>query len=246
VYSGTDGRTQLELPNSTGTIHEYPLVVDADGDGNSEILVVANYVNNPPFDPMAPPASPACADRNGQALQPNRGVYLYGDPQDRWVPTRKTWPQHTYHVTNATPVGNVTLAEQANWAQPGLNDYRKNAQGEGVFNAPDLAVELTVGLEDCDIGQLVLEARVTNVGSLGVYPGAQIEFRKGGASGALLGTASTTVPLLPGGSTTATLSVAASEGPDFYAAADGAAAVAECDESNNSDATTGATCPLIL
>src|SRR5690606_35560635 len=28
VYSGTDGRVQLAIPNTTGTIHEYPLVVD--------------------------------------------------------------------------------------------------------------------------------------------------------------------------------------------------------------------------
>ena len=36
------GPMQLETPNTTGTIHEYPLVVDVDGDGNSEIMVVAN------------------------------------------------------------------------------------------------------------------------------------------------------------------------------------------------------------
>ena len=231
VYSGTDGRPQLQVPNTTGTIHEYPLVVDADGDGNSEILVVANAVN---------------AAANCPAQTANRGIYLYGDPQDRWVPTRKTWPQHTYHVTNATAVGNVPATELNNWTQPGLNDYRKNAQGEGVFNAPDLAVELSVGLEECDTNQLVLKARVTNVGSLGVYPGAPIVFRKANASGAILGTVTTTVPLLPGGSTNVSLNVPASEGPDFYVEADGAAAVAECNESNNSDATVGAKCPAIL
>jgi len=228
VYSGTDGRVQLELPNTTATIHEYPLVVDADGDGNSEILVVATEGTN-------------CG-----AQPANKGVYLYGDPQDRWVPTRKTWPQHTYHVTNSTPVGNVPATELNNWTQPGLNDYRKNAQGEGVFNAPDLAIELSVGLDECDIGQLVLKARVTNVGSLGVYPGAAIVFKKTDASGAVLGTAATTVPLLPGGSTTVSITVPSNAGPDFYAEADGPAAVAECNESNNSDATTGATCPPIL
>ncbi|MDX2088782.1 MAG: CARDB domain-containing protein [Kofleriaceae bacterium] len=231
VYSGTDGRTQLQLPNTTGTIHEYPLVVDADGDGNSEILVVANGVN---------------AATNCPAQTANKGIYLYGDPLDRWVPTRKVWPQHTYHITNATPVGNVPVTEANNWTQPGLNDYRKNAQGEGVFNAPDLAVELSVGLEECDGGMLVLKARVTNVGALGVHPGAQIVFKKTDANGAVLGTATTTVPLLPGGSTTVSITVPTSTGPNFYVAADGPAAVAECNESNNSDATVGAMCPIIL
>src|SRR5690606_11727615 len=86
VYSGTDGRTQLQLPNTTGTIHEYPLVVDVDGDGNSEILVVANDSN-------------AAGDCPGQTAR--RGLYMYGDANDRWVPTRKVWSQHTYHITNA-------------------------------------------------------------------------------------------------------------------------------------------------
>src|SRR5690606_33910781 len=41
VYSGKDGTVLLQIENSSGTIHEYPLVVDADADGNSEILMVA-------------------------------------------------------------------------------------------------------------------------------------------------------------------------------------------------------------
>ena len=234
VYSGTDGRTQLQIPNTTGTIHEYPLVVDADGDGNSEILVVANDSN-------------AAADCPGQPAR--RGLYMYGDANDRWVPTRKVWPQHTYHVTNANAVGNVPLMETPNWATPGLNDYRKNAQGEGVFNAPDLMVELAVGLEGCDASMLSLRARVTNLGALGVFPGVVVEFRAGGATGTVLGTGTVTTPLLPGGSALVVLDVPTSAGTDFYAGVDGApgaGAIAECDELNNQDTTTGATCPIIL
>lgn len=236
VYSGTDGRTQLQLPNTTGTIHEYPLVVDADGDGNSEILVVANDSN----------AATDCPNQT-----PRRGVFLYGDPNDRWVPTRKVWPQHTYHVTNANAVGNVPLAEDANWLQPGLNDYRKNAQGEGVFNAPDLAVELSVSVDQCAAGQLVLKARVTNLGALGVFPGVTVSFHEGAsAAGPVVGTGTTTTPLLPGGSQTISVTIPApAQLVDYFVTVDGAPAagsVAECDEMNNVDQATGAMCPVIL
>jgi hypothetical protein len=232
VYSGVDGTVQLQEPNTTGTIHEYPLVVDADGDGNSEILVVANLNNN---------SCPAASLR--------KGVYMYGDSLDRWVPTRKVWTQHAYHVTNATAAGNVPLAEDNNWMQPGLNDYRKNAQGEGVFNAPNLTVELAVGLDKCSTSMLSLRARVTNVGALGVLPGAVVEFRAANATGALLGMGVVTTPLLPGGSALVTLDVPTTSGTDFWAGVDGApgaGSVAECDETDNQDATSGAACPTIF
>ncbi|HRI09098.1 MAG TPA: hypothetical protein PKW35_14850, partial [Nannocystaceae bacterium] len=124
VYSGIDGTVQLQVQNSTGTIHEYPLVVDVDGDGNSEILVVANNPANP------------CGGVPNYVTR--RGIYAYGDVNDKWVPTREVWTSHTYHVTNVTSQGNVPDVENDNWTTPGLNNYRQNSQGAGVFNAPDL------------------------------------------------------------------------------------------------------------
>jgi FG-GAP repeat protein len=233
VYSGVDGRTQLQLPNTTGTIHEYPLVVDVDGDGNSEILVVANDGN-------------AASECPGQPAK--RGLYVFGDPMDRWVPTRKVWTQHSYHVTNATTEGNVPLAEPTNWTQTGLDDYRKNAQGEGVFNAPDLAIELSVGLEQCDLNNLVLDARVTNLGALGVPPGAGVAFYQGtDASGPMLGTGATTVPLLPGGSTHVKLTIPLPlELGSYFGVVDGANAIAECNELDNTDDVAGVGCSIIF
>jgi CARDB len=233
VYSGSDGRTQLQLPNTTGTIHEYPLVVDIDGDGNSEIVVVANDAN----------AAGSCPGQTGR-----KGIFVYGDANDRWVPTRKVWPQHSYHVTNATPTGNVPMMEAANWLQPTLNDYRKNAQGDGVFNAPDLAIGLSVRLDQCSNNMIVLDARITNHGALGVVPGTVVTFRAGlDATGPVLGTGTTTVPLLPGGSTHVTLAIPAPATPaDYYADVDSASTVVECDELNNHDSVTQASCVTIF
>ncbi len=233
VYSGTDGRVQLTIPSTTGTIHEYPLVVDVDGDGNSEIMVVANDSN-------------AAADC--PAVPPRRGLYVYGDARDQWVPTRRVWTQHAYHVTNATSAGNVPLVEDDNWTLPGLNNYRQNVQGDGVFNAPDLAVDLSIGLDTCDGGQLVLRARVTNRGALGVRPGVAVAFHRGtSAAGPVVGNGMTTVPLLPGQSTILTATVADPPAPtDYFVTVDAPPGmVAECDETNNDDVATDVQCPRV-
>lgn len=230
VYSGTDGNVQLELPNSSATIHEYPLVVDVDADGNSEILIVANQL--------------ACT---GQT--PRYGLYVYGDMNDEWVPTRRVWTQHAYHVTNATSDGNVPMVEADNWITAGLNNYRQNVQGDGVFNAPDLTVDLSVSLSVCGQGMIELLARVSNQGALGVPMGVEVSFYEGtDATGTLLGTAATTMPLLPGQSQVVSVTTAAPVGDtDYFAVVDGSSAitVAECNGSNNTDLTTEAGCPVV-
>jgi hypothetical protein len=235
AYSGVDGAVYLELPSTTGTIHEYPVVVDVDADGNSEILIVANDES---------------AAANCPGVAPRRGLYVYGDPLDQWVPTRRVWTQHDYHVTNATSAGNVPLVETANWSIAALNNDRQNVQGEGVFNAPDLAVDLAVTLDGCPADKIGLRARVTNLGALGVPAGVPVVFYQGAdASGVLLDTVPTPTSLLPGQSLSVEIIVVAPVVPtDYYVIVDptsGVAPVAECDDANNDDLVTAAACPIV-
>jgi hypothetical protein len=236
VYSGPDGTLQLELPSTSATIHEYPLVVDVDTDGNSEILVVANSAHS--------------QNDCGAGHPARNGLYVYGDASDEWVPTRKVWPQHTYHVTNATSDGNVPVHEEDNWTRPGLNNYRQNVQGEGVFNAPDLTLDISVGLEACnDSNQLTLRARVANAGALGVPAGVPVRFYEGtDATGRLLGSVTTSTAILPGNSVTLSLLIPAPPEPtSYFAEVDGAAGggvVIECNEANNGDLTTMSGCQV--
>lgn len=237
VFNGETGEVIVEIENSSATIHEYPIVVDADGDGNSEILVVANDVG----------AAERCG-ANFPDYTPRRGLYVYGDPNDAWVRTRRVWNSHTYHVTNSDSRGLTPETLEDNWTVPGLNNYRQNFQGAGVFNAPDLAVDLQVDFESCLDEAFEIQAIVRNEGALGVPAGIDVTLYAGtDGSGEVVGTQETEVGLLPGAFTVVSWLVAAPGGDplDFYVEVDSddVNPVTECDESDNSGATATVSCP---
>jgi len=239
VYDGSTGMVLVEQPSSSATIHEYPLVVDVDDDGNSEILVVANDTGS------------SCDGIDG--YEERRGVFAYGDAFDRWVGTRRVWTSHAYHVTNTTSAGNAPAMEVDNWTQAGLNNYRQNVQGAGVFNAPDLEVELQALLSECSNSALLLVATVRNAGALGVPAGVEVTLFEGqDASGTEVGTQATDVALLPGQTTQLNWEVPLEMGGgalDFFVVVDGgdadAGAVEECDEENNDAVSLDAQCPVV-
>lgn len=226
VYDGRSGDLQLEIQNSSATIHEYPIVVDVDADGNSEILIVAN--------------SPDFSTNCGVGYTGRRGLFVYGDPGNQWVRTRRVWPQHSYHVTNATSAGNVPLNEVPHWASPETNNFRQNVQGEGVFNAPDLRVNAIVLDDDrCSFDELGVIVRLGNAGTIGVAAGIPVSLYRGtDATGELLGSTTTTEGLLPGGQVEVrfTIPVPVEFEASVYVVIDGGAAggaTVECDEANN-------------
>ena len=247
VYRGVDGEVLLELDSTSATIHEYPLVADVDADGNSEIVIVANDRSSS--------LRSQCRSADPTWSGARRGVFVYGDTRDQWVGTRRIWNQHSYHVTNITAGGAVPTLETNNWTDPGLNNYRQNTQGEGVFNAPDLAVlALEVVLDGCPASAL-LRARITNEGSLGAPAGVPVSFYEGtpDARGALLGTVSTSVSLLPGATTVVELADVALSGEApyaFVAVVDddgtGAGIIIECDEDDNAGTIGDLDCNILM
>ncbi|HWB80316.1 MAG TPA: hypothetical protein VG755_35360 [Nannocystaceae bacterium] len=86
---------------------EYPVVADVDADGSAEIVVVSNTQT-----------------RSGAPA-----VMVIRDVEDRWIPARKIWNQHTYHVSNVNEDGTVPTGEVPAWQQ--LNTFRTNSQVEG-------------------------------------------------------------------------------------------------------------------
>jgi predicted Rdx family selenoprotein len=242
VYSGQTGDVLFETASSSATIHEYPVVVDVDGDNNTEVVVVSNDRNHGTGTTTCP--------GYGSGEAPRHGVFVYGDANDKWVRTRRIWNQHAYHITNINAGGVLPNPELASWLPPqGFNNYRVSTQGAGVFNAPDLRVDLEVSSAACPVG-LELRARVKNAGSLGVPAGVAVAFYFGNdATGTLLGEASTTKPLLPGQSEVVTqvFTIGTQVPPfAFFVTVDGAGVtgtVDECLEDNNEASAGGMECP---
>lgn len=247
VYDGETGRELLmdPIPNSSRTGFEYPTVVDVDGDGNSEIVVVANRDQAVVRDDC--PSAYAAAfgvpvgELPADIARGTTGVFAYGDPDDRWVGTRAVWNQFSYHVTNVEADGTVPATEIDNWTTPGLNNYRQNVQGNGIFNAPNLVVELTA-VSACSSSEYRLSAVVRNAGSRGVEAGITVDFvRTTPAPEETLASVNTTTALLPGGSERVTVLVPVPEDTDlvFEARVDGSTAVVECTEDDNADDAMG-------
>lgn len=186
VYSGLDGQVELELPNSTGTILEYPIIVDVDKNGRSEILVVANSINH-------------CSNVPGYTAR--KGLYVYEDPNDRWVRTRSVWNQHAYFIDNILDDGTVPTTPVRHWETH--NTYRNNRQGEIPLNSADVvvtAVQTNPGL--CP-PNLVLSATIQNLGTAGIPAGLPISLIFSD-TGDILRTLTLAQPLSPGGTTTIT------------------------------------------
>jgi hypothetical protein len=246
VYSGRDGSVLLRIANSTATIHEYPLVADIDADGNSEIAIVANNRSSS--------LRTQCVTADSTWNGARAGIFVYGDARDQWMRTRRVWNQHAYHVTNVNADGTIPMIESDNWTAPDLNNYRQNAQGEGVFNAPDLKVlALEVSLLGCP-ENATLRARISNEGSLGVPAGVPVAFYRGATAdpAMLIGVVTTTVPLLPGASTVVEIDAPLIGEPPFtfLAVADddgaGAGIITECDEDDNGGAIGDVTCDILF
>src|SRR5262249_8645632 len=79
VFDGSTGQTVMTAERSSGTIIEFPVVADIDNDGSAEIVFVSNYTSSDVFGPT---------------------VTVLRDAEDRWIPARRIWNQHAYHVTN--------------------------------------------------------------------------------------------------------------------------------------------------
>ncbi|OIP43989.1 MAG: hypothetical protein AUK47_01730 [Deltaproteobacteria bacterium CG2_30_63_29] len=179
------------LPNTSGTTHEYPIIVDVDNDGNAELIAIRND--------YAPSITTACLNWPGFDVSgAGHGVRVFGDRKDNWVSTRRIWNQHAYSITNVTENGKIPQVADRNIDV--FNNFRQNAQSDGLFFAPDLTLEnLDFDISACP-AQLTLTVDVNNDGAQGVGSGVPVSFYLVNADGSrtYLGTSTTTAVMLPG------------------------------------------------
>ncbi|EDM80986.1 FG-GAP repeat/HVR domain protein [Plesiocystis pacifica SIR-1] len=106
------GNVLMQVPRHSATWIEYPVVADIDNDGSAELLITTKVDNG---------VTPV--------------LQAYRDVEDRWVPARRIWNQHTYHVTNVREDGTIPQVEPKHWTK--LNTFRTQAQiGEGGICDP--------------------------------------------------------------------------------------------------------------
>nr|MDC2855228.1 VCBS repeat-containing protein [Ningiella sp. W23] len=106
VLNGVNGEVLSTVANSSGTLWEYPIVVDLEGDDNAELVVVSNNTDS--------------------RYSINNGVTVYGaaDSSKPWKNATRIWNQHSYHQTNINQNGTVPTVELPSWLNN--NSYRSS------------------------------------------------------------------------------------------------------------------------
>jgi hypothetical protein len=184
IYGGASGDVLFSHCNTSGTLQEYPVIVDVDNDNHAEIVVANNNY-----------AFKTCGDGSASKT----GIRVLGDTKNNWVRTRRIWNQHTYHVTNIDEDGKVPQKEAQNWKNPHLNNFRQNVQPGGLFDAPDLQVA-RVADGVCSTS-IKISAVVKNQGAAKVVAGVNVSlyYRDPVAGDVKLQTRKTKTTVFPSG-----------------------------------------------
>ncbi|MFY0571236.1 FG-GAP-like repeat-containing protein [Archangium lansingense] len=234
IYDAATGTLRWEIPNTSSTTHESPVIADVDGDRAAELVVVSNNHSSP----------------GG-----THGLRVFHDREEDWAGTRRIWNQHAYSVTNVNDDGTIPARPAAHWLNPKLNAFHSNVanyfgEGPSPFAAADLTVSEVSATCDGE-GSLGLGARVRNQGQAEVAVGVKVAFFAGApaSGGTLLGVATLAEPLPVGADTLVSLSVASSVSgnAELFVRVDddgtGTGRDTECREDNNAaSATVDLTC----
>ncbi len=154
VYSGIDGTVKLKYePHNSGTLIEYPIVVDVDNDGQVEIVVAHNNL-----------------------IESSYGITVIGDKDESWRPGRKIWNQHAYNISNINDDGTVPQVPAPNWLS--YNNFRSGdlSPADGLL-APDLVMLSPEScLNECSgADQVTVWVQLGNEGAVPLTAGVTIE-----------------------------------------------------------------------
>jgi len=143
IYDGATGTIELAFEDhASGTLIEYPVIVDIDGDDSAEIILPSNNM----------------------WWSGNTGITVIGDEDNSWAPARRIWNQHAYHITNIDDDGTIPERPDPNWE--GLNSFRAaNSETYQGLERPDLQPGPPEEcLEECALDRVVLYIPIENTG----------------------------------------------------------------------------------
>ncbi len=223
AYNGSDGVEKFRsTEHSSVTMYDYPVVADVDGDDHAEIII---------------------------ASQGTYGLAVFEDATNSWAPARAVWNQHAYTITNIND--DLSVPETATQNFTVYNSFHSAlAMAPGETLGDELESEiLDICEDDCDAGTLRVWARGRNTGNGDLDAGVQLALF-GDPGNVLLGTAATT---------TVTPALTTTESVEFVVDAallagvtslevrvdddgTGTGVIAECVETNNAFAESGAWC----
>ncbi|SFB81776.1 Por secretion system C-terminal sorting domain-containing protein [Flexibacter flexilis DSM 6793] len=234
--SGSSAVTKVSIACGSGTGAEMPVVADLDGDGAAEICVTC------------------------QTIDISRGTLRSFQSDKRpWAPARRVWNQYNYNVVNINDNLSVPKTQQnhaiAFSAGLPLNNALVQAtlfdkDGTQIYPAADATVKIISGVVSGIGTTLTINFRITNnsVAAINLAAGTVISFFNNSPSsgGTLLGTYTTTAPLVPGAYINALKTLTYPGGAiNLYAVINTDGAVtpitidnynqAECDYTNNMD-----------
>jgi hypothetical protein len=147
VFNGPDGGVKLESTEHTSyTWLEYPVIADADGDGETEIV----FGNS----------------KLGGFLGTDVGITVLGDASSSWRPSRRVWNQHAYHLTNVDDDGTIPRTAELNWLT--FNSFRSGDLTPAAGNdLADLFLDVhDTCADECASDTFVVFARAGNRGLL--------------------------------------------------------------------------------
>jgi hypothetical protein len=213
IFSGASGDILMEQTgHASGTLYEYPLVADVDGDGATEIIVASNNYTYSGWN----------------------GITVIGDKDSSWAPAREVWNQFAYHITNVDADSSIPQVQTPNWLT--WNNFRAGGTEFGPAHwQADLAPgDMDSCLLECRDGLVRFTVSVENPGLI-QSSDFEISLRAGGVGGTEV--ASHTYDLVDSGvgSQTTVLFIEQTDWGEgsLVLVVDSSDTVEECDETDN-------------
>lgn len=144
VYDGATGAVKLQLTDhASGTLYEYPLILDVDNDGATEIVLASNNYTFTGWN----------------------GITVIGDASGTWRPSRPVWNQFAYSITSVGDDGSIPAVAEPNWYR--FNNFRTGGALTGLTSQ---LADLAPGPPDtcvveCEADVVELTIPISNFGT---------------------------------------------------------------------------------